>query len=82
MARPGFDTHAVPFDRLNQGRKSLAECGEYVDERDITIGVPTCEECRRDLARTAGEVFGERTEGTQVKSTYGDPVKGYSPRTR
>lgn len=54
------ETHSVSFDNYRRGRKSVAECGELVHERDIAQNgePPTCRECLVELAKTAVDVFG------------------------
>lgn len=83
MARPGFETHFVTFSATNKGRKSIAVCGDWCDERDIATD-PTCEHCQAELAKYATEtvesVFGEPTVGTQVHTTLGEPLAGYRPK--
>ena len=71
------DTHFVEFDRVQSGRQSIALCGDWTDEVDIS-GTPTCAECRRRLAFTAEDMFGAPTPGTQVHTTltYSDAGSG------
>ena len=78
-------THFVKADHVNKGRKSIAICGDWSDECDIAVGEPpTCEYCLEELTKYATEtvesVFGERTVGTQVHTTLGEPLAGYRPK--
>jgi hypothetical protein len=71
----------VEFDRVNHGRKSIALCGEWVAERDIS-GTPTCPECRRLLGRSADQVFGATAPGAPVRSSHrDDALADYHPRS-
>lgn len=88
MSRRNLDgslavTHAVSFDNYRRGRKSVAECGELVHERDIAPNgePPTCLECRVELVKTALDVFGAPVSDPS-QSPYGDPLRDYSPKDR
>lgn len=72
-------SHFVEFDRIHRGRKSIAVCGDWTDERDISND-PTCPECIAELAKTADDVFGTEAPGTPVRSTWGNPTAGYTPK--
>lgn len=61
-------THFVQWDRLHRNRKSVAECGEYVDWREISND-PTCPECRTEIGKTAEEMFGSEP-ATPVESAF------------
>lgn len=69
----------VEYDRLRPGRKSIALCGDWCDERDISA-TPTCPSCRAALLLTAEDVFGSEPPGASVRSTLTDPLRDYKPR--
>ena len=68
-------THFVEYDRIHRGRKSIALCGDFVDERDIS-NAPTCEFCQRELAQTAEAMFGDEPVTRPVKHRDFDPITG------
>lgn len=53
------ESHFVEFDRVQKGRRSIALCGDWCDERDISAE-PTCHLCRVALAQTADDLFGKK----------------------
>lgn len=71
----------VEFDRIRPGRKSIALCGDWCDEADIS-GEPDCPECQRLLLQTADDLFGTEGPGIPVVSKLSNPLVGYKERTR
>jgi len=73
-------SHYVTWDRLRRGRKSIALCGDWCDERNIS-NEPTCPACRKELALTIAEAFGPENQGTAATSIHIDPLADYRPRS-
>ncbi len=60
-------SHFVEFDRIQAHGMSIAVCGAYVNEPQISCE-PTCPECQRLEARTAEELFGAPVNTPVVQS--------------
>lgn len=77
--------HYVAFDEPGR-RDTRAICGQRVDRYREHSVRPTCPDCKRLLADreavSVEDAFGPSTPGTQVRSAWFDPFKGYREKTR
>lgn len=73
-------THFVPWNQTH----GLALCGRFVEAEEVCAGrdEPTCPACLAELAKTVEEAFGHVVPGEAVHTTYGDPLKDYTPKAR
>lgn len=64
-------THYCEYDRIQRHGRSIGLCGNWVEPAQLQAE-PTCPECRRLLAITAEEMFGEATNSPTVRSPRTD----------